>query len=138
MSGRKFYDEGYIYGRRIFNPSDSSYISGQDNSTWHIGATGDGALVPMNYQDRLSLQGKLALKVGSGQGIVFNALYQHQKYRDYDNRFQLNPDGDYTKLQRSILGTASYTHVFDESMFMDVTGSILHLGFQAVCLRRSP
>jgi outer membrane receptor protein involved in Fe transport len=125
MSGRKFYDEGYIYGRRIFNPSDSSYFSGPDTSKWHIGATGDGALVPMNYQDRLSLQGKLALKVGNGRGIVFNALYQHQKYRDYDNRFQLNPDGDYTKFQQSFLGSASYTHVFDESMFLDVTGSVL-------------
>lgn len=130
VSGRKFYDEGYIYGRRIFNPSDSSYISGQDNTKWHIGATGNGALVPMNYQDRLSLQGKLALKVGSARGIVFNALYQHQKYRDYDNRFQLNPDGDYTKFQRSFLGSASYTHVFDESMFMDVTGSILTSDFK--------
>jgi outer membrane receptor protein involved in Fe transport len=130
LSGRRFYDEGYIYGRRIFNPSDSSNFSGQDNSKWHIGATGDGALVPMNFQDRISLQGKLAVKVGSGKGIVFTALYQRQKYRDYDYRFQLNPDGDYTKYQKSFLGSAGYTHVFTDAMFMDVTGSVFTSDFR--------
>jgi outer membrane receptor protein involved in Fe transport len=130
LSGRRFYDDGYIYGRRVFRPSDSSNFTGQDNSKWYIGATGDGALVPMNYQDRLSLQGKIALKVGSGKGIVFTALYQHQKYRDYDYRFQLNPDGDYTKFQNSFLGSASYTHVFNDAMFMDVTGSVFTSDFK--------
>lgn len=130
LSARRFYDEGYIYGRRIFNPSDSSNFSGQDNSRWHIGATGDGALVPMNYQDRFSFQGKLAVKVGSGKGIVFSGFYQQQKYRDYDYRFQLNPDGDYTKLQKSFLGSAGYTHVFNDAMFMDVTGSVFSSAFK--------
>jgi len=130
LSGRKFYDEGYIYGRRVFNPSDSSSFAGQDNSKWYIGATGDDALVPMNFQDRLSLQGKLAVKVGSGKGIVFSGFYQHQKYRDYDYRFQLNPDGDYKKYQKSYLGSASYTHMFSDAMFMDVTGSIFSSDFK--------
>jgi len=130
LSGRRFYDEGYIYGRRVFNPSDMSVFSGRDNTKWVIGATGDGALVPMNYQERFSLQGKLAVKVGSGKGIVFSALYQDQKYRDYDYRFQLNPDGDYRKFQKSLLGSASYTHVFSDAMFMDVTGSVFTNDFK--------
>lgn len=124
LSGRRIKDEGYIYGRRIFNPSDSSYFGGEDKSKWRVGATGDGAQVPMNFQDRYSLQGKLAFKVGSAKGIVVSAFYQHQHYRDYDQRFQLNPDGDYQKFQKSFLASASYTQVINEAMFLDLTGSI--------------
>jgi outer membrane receptor protein involved in Fe transport len=130
LSGRRFYDDGYIYGRRIFNPSDSSSFAGEDISNWHIGATGDGTLVPMNYQDRVSLQGKVAVKVGSAKGVVLTGLYQRQKYRDYDHRFQLNPDGDYTKFQKSFMGSAGYTHVFSDAMFMDVTGSVFTSDFK--------
>ncbi len=126
LSGRRYYDQGYIYGRRVFRPSDSSNFSGNDPSKWYIGATGDNALVPMNYQDRSTLQGKLTIRTGEGsKGIVLSGLYQHQQYRTYDPQFQLNPDGDYTYFQSSFLGSGSYTHVFNESMFMDVTGSII-------------
>jgi outer membrane receptor protein involved in Fe transport len=130
ITGRKYYDEGYIYGRRIFNPSDSSNFSGNDPSKWYIGATGDGKLVPMAYQDHRSLQGKLILKVGTGKGIVLSGFYQYQKYRDYDQQFLLNPDGDYTKFQKSFLGSGSYTQVFNDAMFVDLTGSIFTSDFK--------
>ncbi len=130
VTGRRYYDEGYIYGRRVFNPSDSSNFTGSDPSKWYIGATGDGKLVPMAYQDRSSLQGKLILKVGSGKGIVLSGLYQYQKYRDYDQQFQLNPDGDYTKFQKSFLGSGSYTQVFNDAMYIDFTGSIFTSDFK--------
>ena len=123
LSGRYIDDEGYLYGKRMFNPPDSSNFSNNDPSKWYVGATGDGKYVPMNFSKRLSLQGKLALKVGSAKGIVLNGLYQQQDYRDYDHQFQLNPDGDYLKFQKSLLGSASYTHVFNESSFLDVSAS---------------
>lgn len=39
VSGRYNYDAGYIYGKRVFNPSDSSNFSANDPADWHIGAT---------------------------------------------------------------------------------------------------
>ncbi len=130
ISGRKIYDEGYMYGRRIFNPSDSSNFSGTDQSKWYIGATGDGAYVPMNYSDRFSLQGKLSLNVGSAKGIVLSGFYQSLDYREYDQAFQLNPDGDYKRLQKSFLGTASYTHVISDAYFVDLTGSFFETDYK--------
>ena len=130
LSGRRYYDDGYIYGRRIFNPSDSSSFPGTDQSKWHIGATGDGALVPMNYQDRSTLQGKITIHTGGTKGIVLSGLYQHQQYRIYDQQFQLNPDGDYTYHTWSFLGSGSYTHVFNESMFMDLVGSFFESDYK--------
>ncbi len=53
FSGRYNYDEGAIYGHRIFNPSDSSNFTANNPADWYIGATGDKAYVPMNFNKRL-------------------------------------------------------------------------------------
>lgn len=123
FSGRYNYDEGAIYGQRIFNPSDSSDFSANNPADWHIGATGDNAYVPMNFSKKLSLQGKLAINVGGGKGIVLSGIYQDHKYRDYNHLYRLNPDGDYKKFQRSYLGIASYTLILNNSAFIDFAAS---------------
>ncbi|MCB0743108.1 MAG: TonB-dependent receptor, partial [Ignavibacteriae bacterium] len=125
ISGRYNYDDGYIYGKRIFNPSDSSNFSANNPSDWYVGSTGDDKYVPMNYNKKLSLQGKLAVNVGEGKGIVLTGMYQDQKYRDYNHAYKLNPDGDYTKYQNSLLGIASYTLVLSNSAFIDIVGSAI-------------
>jgi outer membrane receptor protein involved in Fe transport len=130
VSGRYYYDDGYLYGKRKFNPSDSSNFSANDPSQWHIGATGDGKNVPMNYQKRISLQGKVQIDVGSSKGLILQALYQDRKYRQYDFMFQLNPDGDYTYYQTSLLGIASYNYVFGPSSFIDFNASMITSDFK--------
>lgn len=122
-SGRYFYDDGYIYGKRIFNPSDSSNFSANDPSKWYIGATGDGKYVPMNFQKRVTLHGKLSFNVGTAKGLILEGLYQRHDYRDYDHQFQLNPDGNYRRFQKSFLGSVSYNHLFSKSAFIDFNAS---------------
>jgi len=130
LSGRYNYDEGSIYGQRIFNPSDSSNFSANSPADWYVGATGDKAYIPMNFSKRLSLQGKLAFNVGGGKGIVLSGLYQDNKYRDYDHLYKLNPDGDYKKFQKSFLGIASYTLLLNNSAFIDFSVSGLRSEFK--------
>ena len=130
VSGRYYYDDGYIYGKRVFNPTDSSNFSATDSKGWYIGNTGDSSYVPMNFQKRLNLQGKISIKVGSGKGIVLSALYQSLDYRDYDHPYQLNPDGDYKKFQKSFLGSVSYTHVLNEASFLDFNAAIFASDFK--------
>lgn len=130
FSGRYNYDEGSIYGQRIFNPSDSSNFSANNPADWYVGATGDKAYVPMNFSKRFSLQGKLALNVGGGKGIVLSALYQDNQYRDYNHSYRLNPDGDYKKFQNSFLGIVSYTLLLDNSAFIDFSFSGLRSEFK--------
>ncbi|MHB1688962.1 MAG: TonB-dependent receptor [Ignavibacteriaceae bacterium] len=129
-SGRYLNDDGYIYGKRKFNPSDSSNFSANNPSQWYVGATGDNANVPMNYSKQLTLQGKLQFKVGQGKGIILEGLYQGQQYRVFDNQFLLNPDGDYTYYQKSYLGSIAYTHVFSSSAFLDLLGSIYYSDYK--------
>ncbi|MFA3784087.1 carboxypeptidase-like regulatory domain-containing protein [Melioribacteraceae bacterium 4301-Me] len=124
ISGRYVYDSGAIYGRRMFNPSDSSNFSANDPKDWYIGATGDNKYIPMNYNRRFTLQGKISINIGDkGRGLVFNTLYQDQQYKIYDHRFKLNPDGDYNYFQKSFLGSISYTYVMSNSAFLDLVGS---------------
>lgn len=130
LSGRYVNDNGYIYGVRKFNPWDSSNFSDNDPQKWYVGATGDNSYVPMNNSSRIILQGKMSLKVGSGKGIVFNGLYQYDKYRVYDHQFRLNPDGDYKYFQKSFLGSASYTHLFSSRIFLDLLGSTYYTGYR--------
>ncbi len=124
LSGRYVYGSGSIYGRRMFNPLDSSNFSANNPADWFVGATGDNKYVPMNDNKRFTLQGKLSLNVGDGgRGIVFSGLYQDQEYRNYDHRFKLNPDGDYRYFQKSYLASLSYTYVLGNSAFLDLIGS---------------
>ncbi len=123
LSGRYYYNDGYLYGKRVFNPSDSSNFSDNLPSKWYIGATGDGKYVPMNYQKRFNLQGKISFDVGSSKGLILQGIYQDNQYKDYDQQFQLNPDGDYTQFQKSFLGLASYNTMFNNASFMDFNAS---------------
>ncbi len=130
LSGRYVYDDGYIYGKRVFNPKDSSNFSANDRKDWYIGATGDGKNVPMNNSERGTIQGKLQFKVGEGKGIVLSGMYQAEKYRDYDHAYTLNPDGDYQNYQKNYLVSVAYTHVFTKSSFLDVLGSYVNADYK--------
>ncbi len=130
VSGRYNRDQGYIYGQRIFNPQDSSDFSANDPANWYVGATGDKAYVPMKYSHRLSLQGKLNINVGGGRGIVLTGLYQDNQYKDYNHLYRLNPDGDYKKFHKSMLGIASYTLLLSNSAFIDFSASGLRAEYK--------
>lgn len=124
FSGRYINDDGYLYGQRIFNPQDSSNFSANDPKDWYIGATGDKKYVPMNYNRRYSLQGKLSLKLGNGKGLIFSGLYQDRKYKEYNHEYRLNPDGDYQRFQNSTLASMNYNHIFGSATFIDLLGSM--------------
>ncbi len=133
VSGRFLNDQGYIYGQRIFNPSDSSNFSANDPNKWFVGATGDSAFVPMNRSKRVSVQGKLNIKVGNSKGVTLHGFYQKRDFREYNGEshlFQLNPDGDYKRFQRGYLGSISYTQLLNQAAFVDFIGSVFVTKFK--------
>ena len=122
LSGRYLNDNGYIYGRRVFNPSDSSVFS-DDPETRFIGATGDNKFVSMNFSTRINLLGKLHIRLGDAKWLVLQGLYQRREFKEYSHLFRLNPDGDYKRFQDGLMASASYTHIFSNSTFMDFKAS---------------
>lgn len=123
VAGHYSTDTGAIYGQRIFNPSDSSNFSANNSKDWYIGSTGDNKYVPMNYSNKLTLQGKLEFNVGGNRGIVLNGMYQENNYRNYNHSYKINPDGDYTYHQKSYLGILSYTLLLSNAAFVDFSFS---------------
>ncbi|MGE5401098.1 MAG: TonB-dependent receptor [Ignavibacteriales bacterium] len=124
ISGRYIYDAGYLFGQRIFNPSDSSNFSANDAKQWYIGATGDKAFVPMNYSKRWTGQVKLSFRIGNGKGLILQGMRQNRDYKDYNHLYRLNPDGDYHRYQNSDLLSMTYNHIFGKSTFIDAVGSV--------------
>jgi TonB dependent receptor-like, beta-barrel/CarboxypepD_reg-like domain/TonB-dependent Receptor Plug Domain len=122
LSGRYFKNNGSIYGKRVFNPADSSVFS-DDPETRYIGATGDNEFVSMNFSNRINIQGKLHIRLGGEKWLVLQGLYQKRNYKEYNHRYRLNPDGDYNRFQNGFLTSASYTHIFSNSTFVDFKAS---------------
>lgn len=123
ITGRTYYDEGHLYGQRIFLPTDSSNFSAADPSQWYIGSSGDSSYVPMNFENRMSFMGKLTFRVLGSNRIDIQYLHQRRDYNYYDHRFRFNPEGIYTHFDRGDLVNASYTHVFSPRTFATLRGA---------------
>ncbi|MGK9475580.1 TonB-dependent receptor [Melioribacter sp. OK-6-Me] len=104
-NARYVYDDGYLYGIRKFNPD---------------GTTGDGELVPMNWNKRFL--GQLNLSLWATSAIKMNAelLYSTEDFRDYNHFFKLNPDGDVNKFSDSYNATFTLTHTLSSRTYYTV------------------
>ena len=93
VSGRYYYNDGFLYGIRRYNPSDSSNFDAPDPYDWLHEMTGDGKIVPMNPGERVSLQWKLTTRLSPGIKITYGGLRNDREYKLYSHRFKYNPDG---------------------------------------------
>lgn len=123
ISGRVYSNDGYLYGKRIFSPTDLSDFSNDSTSRWIIRATGDGKFVPMNFEKRSTLQGKLTLRLFGSDKLRVQFLRQQRDYNNYDQRYKYNPDGNYAHFTRGDLASVSYTNVFTATTFLEVNGA---------------
>lgn len=118
-SGRHYYNDGYLYGKRIFQPTDSSNFSSNDPSKWYIGATGDGAYIPMNFEERTTIQAKLSFTLFGSDKLRVQFLNQKRNFRNYDHRYKYNPDGEYNNFTKGDLLNVSYTNVLSPYTFWE-------------------
>ena len=120
LSGRIYRNDGHLYGKRIFVPTDSSDFSSDDPSRWYRGGTGDGALVPMSFEKRITLQGKFTVAMFGSDKLRFQYLHQDRDFNTYDHRYKYNPDGTYDNFATGGLASLSYTNVLSPSTFFEV------------------
>lgn len=123
LSGRIYSNKGYLYGKRVFLPTDSSDFSSDDPSQWHIQKSGDGSYVPLNSDKRSTLQGKLTFGVFGSDKLRLQFLHQQSDSRTYDHRYKYNPDGTYWNYVRGNLATINYTSVFSKSTFLEINAA---------------
>ncbi|NQT27291.1 TonB-dependent receptor [candidate division KSB1 bacterium] len=134
-SGRYYDSDGYIYGKKVFVPSDHSDWTADDPEDWDIMAQGnahsftesladsliDNAdAVPMNSSQRVTLQSKITLKLTNADIINYEYFLQRNDYCEYVHNFFLNPDGNYKRKRRGYNHRLGWTHVFSSRTFMDL------------------
>jgi len=102
ISLRKYYNEGWIYGIRRFNTSDSSVFT---PNAFHFEETGDGAPVPMNFTDQYYANLKLIYKIKPNLKLDYNFLGSKKNNRSYNHLYKYDPDGDLTHHEYG------YTHI---------------------------
>ena len=120
LSGRRYRNDGYIYGKRIFVPTDSSNFSSDDPSQWYIQSSGDDAYVSLNLDDRWTVQGKLTFELFGSDKLRVQFLHQEGDARLYNHLYKYNPDGAYHHFTEGNLGGLNYTSVFTTSTFLEL------------------
>jgi outer membrane receptor protein involved in Fe transport len=141
LSGRYYYDSGWLYGSKAFLPSDSTGSLGWTNDDpekrffmshgkWYQYTSelaneliNNSEAVPMNSSLRYTGNLKLTYKLSPLDKINVEGVYQNRDWNQYtgdlDHRFRLNPEGNYNYFQWSGTTTLSWNHIFSSSSFLD-------------------
>ncbi|WP_456443928.1 TonB-dependent receptor [Caldithrix abyssi] len=147
MSGRWNKDPGYIYGRKVFLPTDhtSDFLLKDVPEERQFMSHGkiyqfseelarklidEAQAVSMNTMERYSGNLKLTYQLTNVDKINVETMYQRRAWRQYDHRFRLNPDGDYRYKQWTINASLTWKHVFSNRTFMDVYFSYFYTNFK--------
>jgi outer membrane receptor protein involved in Fe transport len=118
-SFRLDHNDGYLYGRRIFQPSDSSYLP-INKENWRIQATGDGKTVPMQWSKSLNLHEKLIFKPVSNHKITYEFVHEKGTSKSYDHKWKYNPDGLPTSYNASYSHMLHYDYVISPKGFINI------------------
>ena len=120
VSGRYYYNEGWLYGRRDFNPVDSTDLNSENPDNWIIKQSGDSAIVPMNDARRLSFNTKISRNFGTVK-VSYNVLWNRADYSEYLHRFKYTPDGNYEQYQEGIAHTLRLNFSLGKTSFGDIS-----------------
>ena len=92
VNTRYIYFGGWEYGQRVFNPWDITVNKGPTYPVadrYLIDSTGDGKIVPMNWNEKVYFQGKLTWKPFTSVKIDYNYILDNVNYQDFDNFYTL-------------------------------------------------
>ncbi len=123
LTGRLFQDDGYLYGRRIYNVTDSNPYapSGID---YNIGYTPEqtrdaiesAEFVSMNPWTKYSFNGKLAYSLPSWK-FSYTAFYDEDERTYYDHGYRWTPDGIQNHYSNNLIQNVQISYVPSQSTF---------------------
>jgi outer membrane receptor protein involved in Fe transport len=115
ISGRRFYNNGYLFGHRRFTPYDQ-----HDFEKKIFTPSRDNALVPLNNRLEWSGQAKILNTTFSGIQISYQNVFNYIKAKSYNHAFRFNPDGTKTNYTTSFSQGLSLVHSLSERMFYKI------------------
>ena len=141
VTGRFLEDDGYLFGSRLFNPSDSSDFSADDSTLWQIEATGDGAVAPLQFTNKQTLHGKLSYHFKPTMKLAASLMVHTVEAKDWSqegnefipenqfhnfHRFQFNPDGSATQFRNGYTVLAIWNHLVNNHTFYNLSFSSIY------------
>ncbi|NOX17470.1 MAG: TonB-dependent receptor [Chlorobi bacterium] len=120
---RRYQSDGWLFGKRRFNTSDSSYIQG---SIFHIDETGDNEIVSLNDKLFYNLQAKIIFPISKNLQFSNFTLWDNSTEQFYNHLFKYNPDGLPTNYNNAINNIAKFTYLFSSSSFLTLKYSFAY------------
>ena len=117
---RRYNNEGYLFGQRIFNPSNSCDFSADDSNDWYVESTGDSSMVPMAPSLGNSFYGKLTFKPSHEIKFSYNFILKNREFKEYDHTFKYNVDGDYKRFNKSYIHVLSWNQLVNTNTFFEL------------------
>ncbi|MAT58631.1 MAG: hypothetical protein CMF23_11735 [Ignavibacteriae bacterium] len=134
--------KGRLYGRRLYNPTDS-YLSreqfregdsrrGSSTDPYFFNPyssdttglpTGDGSWVAMNPNRSWNMQGNISWKISPTFKLKYEAVYDQAESKSYSFAYKFNPDGVGTDYSTGLIQSFDITHTVSQNMFYTLKAS---------------
>ncbi len=121
MTGRYFDNEGYLYGKRIYNVTDDIPVfpDPSDQTFFIPQNTGDEAYVSMNPENRYSFNGKITYSLPAVK-FSYSAFWDYNKNKYYDHNFSWTPDGIMNHFRNNFVQSFQISHYPTQSTFQSL------------------
>ncbi len=120
---RRYQSDGWLYGKRRFNTTDSSYIQG---SEFYIVETGNNEIVSLNDELFYNMQAKINFPLGSKLNFSNFTLWDNSTKQYYNHLFKYNPGGLPTNYNNAVNNIAKLTYIFSSSSFLTLKYSFAY------------
>jgi outer membrane receptor protein involved in Fe transport len=112
--------DGWLYGRNVFVPTDSSSFRGATGRDWFIQASGDSSVVSMNGSEASTVLGKLTFTGIRGVRVNLSATRFDSESQPYGHAFRLNPQSRPTQHSQSTNLLLTLNHILTDRLFYDL------------------
>ena len=117
-------NKGYLYGTRLYAPSDGLDI--ETNRFDPLGdgkPSGDGAIVPMDRSFSTNLTTKLTYKFSPKFKLTYDLLYDRGRAAGFSRAYRFNPDGRPQTHSTGQSHSIGLTHTVSNMTFYTLKGS---------------
>ncbi|WP_185957320.1 TonB-dependent receptor [Gracilimonas mengyeensis] len=136
ITGRYVDDKGTLFGKELFNPSDSSsYLQSSPpggytdpenpENDWIIESTGNGDYVPLSGGKRYSINGSLTYNLTGKTKLDYNAFLQNGESTYFAHDRKYVPDGRNTQYSYNQTHILSLRQAFSSKTFGNLSYSYL-------------
>lgn len=120
LSGRYRNEEGWLYGRRHYLPSDTADLTATNPADWKIQHSGDDTYVPMNPSQAFSVMTKLSFHPFDKINAMYSFMGDKAEWKNYSHLYMLTPDYVRTNYTTSINNLFIITHSLSSSSFQEL------------------